>query len=301
MAALNDSLSDTRTYPAWAGSPADLLPVLEAIQRQYRDLRSDAMAGAMRHALTMRDLKAQGLTRAEAFFERRDVPGDPLRSEYAEDVRRAREDLQAEDVKVAAAREAAERVDDITISIVTRKGAERGTSGRPDEIVEYLAHKPIRKMTLSAPTGSLPGHRLSLFFERGTGVRVSVTSRDSRWAMSALGEIEEALEVKVPAWARLRSLWFLMPFFYGAAIVIVLSLTGVALDTKDTPTLYVLSGIRGVLIGCLGLGAVWATRYFVPAFEMLPPGGKARVDRIVIAIGGGLGAVVLSLLERLIP
>lgn len=300
MAALDDSLSDAKTYSAWAGSTTDLLPILESIARQYENLRAEAVAEQMRHTLTMRELKAQNLARAESFLMRRIEAGETPRPEYADDVSRAREDLRVEDERLEAARAVAERVDDITINVVTRKGAERKTSGRPEEIIEYLAHKSIRELTLTAPAGRIPGHHLSLSFKRGEGVRLSVTARDSRWAVTALSEVGEAVENKVPSWAWLRSFWFLIPFFFGIGLVIVTSLTDGSVPNNDTPTLYVLSAVRGVLIGCVGFGAVVGTRFFVPAFELLPPGGKARVDRIVIAIGSGLLGLALSQLDRLI-
>ena len=296
MAALEDSLSDTKTLRAWAGSTADLLPVLEAMQRQFRDLRGPAIAERTHHEETMRNLKAESLARAEARLER-NVRQEVLAG-YADDVEEARDDLRQQEEKLVAARESAEHVDDISVQIVTRRGAERRTQGTPAEIVEYLEHKDARELKLAVPAGNIRGHNIYVSFDRDSGVRLSVTSISSRWTLSALGETGEALERKVPAWAWLRSSWFLIPFYAIVATTILLPLLALPSEGVDNVTLYVISALRGLAIGGVAVVAVYATRRFVPAFEILPVGGKARVDRIVIALGASVVAALIRVVTE---
>lgn len=295
MAKLEDSLSDSKTFTAWAGSPNDLLPVLQAMERQYRDLRGPFIQERMRHRIESQEYSERALATAEA---RMDGAGevDPVtRSEYAERVQRAENDVRDAKVATSKARASYERVDHIDVEITTKKGAERRTSGSSEEVAEYLAHKIVRDMTLSTPAGPMTGHRISIDFDRATGVRLSVTSTDSRWALSALGEVADTLAPGVPAWGWLRGQIFLSVFFLGSVLTAVLLLTQGLSDGLDTTALALFSVFRGLAVAALATSGVALTRAFVPGFEILPPGGKARVDRLVVALASGLVTIALGI------
>lgn len=298
MSPIEDSLTDSRVFRAWAGTAADLLPVLEAMQRQYRELREPFIESQMRHRLEMQSFAERSVASAEALLAEVGSDSPMAQREYADRVDRAQAELRQAEEKTSAARYQAEHGDDIDLQITTRSGAERNASGTPEEIVDYLTHKQVRSMRVSTPAGPIAGHRMTIFFDRGETVRFNVSSTDSRWAQSALAEVGEALEHRVPSWAWLRSWAFLAVFFYVVAFTAAFFVfdfpTTVSASTNNTS---VGNGLLlGVFIGAAALTATWLARRYIPAFEILPIGGKARVDRIVVALGAGLVTIALGVL-----
>ena len=293
MSPLDDSLTDSRKISGWAGAASDLQPVLEAIARQYKDLRQAHVLEATRHPDAMLAIAERSLHETERDAETADPS---LRSLYSRRLQPLRHEVEQAKERAAAARAAAEQVDNIDVRTKDPSGAVRDASGSPTDIVEYLTHRTPKELTFTAPAGSLAGHHISLNFDRNTGAQLVVTSRDSRWAAATLVEVHDALKRRKPTWLWLRSHYFLYPFFYVAYLALVIStlegISGGASNPGET-NLW-LSALLGVSLGLAGLLSGILVRAFVPAFELLPAGQAPRLRRLVGTLVGVIIAVIVG-------
>lgn len=293
MPRLRDSMTDSRSISAWSGSVADLQIVLQTMEEQYRDQREKVVADLTSWERSSRDQDAATLAKTQAAKAKED-PEDRFSQHdlYARwEVGETRA-LEASQGRLDAAEARAEKFDQISVFVKARKGAARTTSGRPTDVVEYLAPLDVRDVTLRTPAGALSGYGITVSMDRNDGVELTVTSEDSRWASLALAEMYEALKRRRSRWGFLRSPVFLFIFFFVCLAVFfgfLLGSEGLA-KLKDF-TLFNLA----LCLGWAAAGAAWIARRVLPAFELTPQSGKSRIDRLLYVLGSGVATVGLGI------
>ncbi|WIE53443.1 cytochrome d ubiquinol oxidase subunit II [Curtobacterium sp. MCBD17_003] len=286
MARLKDSLTDTRRFRVWASTPSELLPVLDALEAQYAELRNSYIDERTRYAREALDRAERDLATSQ------ERVADDFTNYYASRVQYAEREVAEAEARLREATSEAERFDMVKVHVKLRGGAERDAKGRPQEVVEYLAPLPIRDLTVSTPAGSLSGHRITVNFRRDEGALLTVTSEDSRWAAAALAEVGDALAVRVPSWRWARSWWVVYPVVLFAAIVLSTGVARALPKDQNVVALFIAAAF-----GLAVAGAFVGIRRLLPAFE-LAASGAPRGRRVVGLVAGWVTTVVLGVITN---
>lgn len=297
MSQLSDSLSDNRRFRAWAGSAADLLPILDAMERQFADVRVAHMEERTAFYRSDAERQRKDLEAARLSFARQHPEAtseDEARDSWVTLNRRFHETALARLQEVQAE---AEKFDEVSVMLRSKRGRDtRRTRGRSSDIVDYLTHRDVRELELSAPAGSGSGHHVSVRFDED-GVRITASSADSRWTSAALTQVTEAVRRRVPWWRWMRSLWFLIPLLAVASVFLMASVVGAvprgAVDSSVLSVLFVVG------VWALTPLAVWGASKALPPFEMTSS-ERPTGTRVFYVLGSAVASFVLGIIVNLV-
>uniref|UniRef100_A0A942YBF0 Uncharacterized protein n=1 Tax=Neobacillus citreus TaxID=2833578 RepID=A0A942YBF0_9BACI len=295
MPNLNDTLAETQRYWAWTGAVSDLSPIFETIEKQYGGLRADWITQETKYARDDCERAERSLERANRDLEEGRGRNSSMLDLLTERAERGKDDLEAARKRLAAAEEAAEHVDDISITVKVQRGGERSTHGRPSELVDYLRHIDVRDLTVHAPYGGYRlGHRISLYFDHEDGVTITVSSDESTWTSAAFAQIRAEVRRRVPWWRWMRSAWFLLPLMVVVSVAFLVFVGNVAISMGGVSS--VVSPIVGALLVPATIGAFVAARWLLRPFE-LTTGDRPRGARVLYLIGGAILSVILNIIS----
>jgi len=293
---VEESLSDTRRWKGWSGTPADLRQILDAMESQYAVVRDEHVAAKTYYERrSVERSERQVETARRMIEERREAARDT--SAWEDRLADARRDVESETSILQRAEDQAALFDRVVATIRTKKGADRTLTGRPAELVAHMTPIAVKDLTLRAPARSYVGTRsITVTFDHEDGVTLSVTSDDAAWARAALSVLEETIELRVPWWRWVRSGWVLVPAFYLAIIFLayaaINALPSVAASSAG-PVLYVAT------LALVPNIAFWLVRKGLPAFE-LTLSGQARGRAVLVTVAGWVVSVVLGVVTNMI-
>lgn len=282
---------------AWAGSASDLLPILEAMERQLADQRASYLDARTSFYRAEVERHQKDLAEAQASFARRHpdaASGEDARDSLVKMYSQLHESALS---RLQEVEEAAEKFDEVAVTLRSKRGqGARRTRGRPSEIVGYLTHLDVRELEFETPAGSGTGHRVSVRFDE-EGVRITASSTDSRWTSAAMSQVTEAVRRRVPWWRWMRSLWFLIPMMAIASVFLVASVvSAVPKGTVDNGVLTpVFLGGAWVLTPL----AVWGATKALPPFE-LTSSERPTGARVFYVLGSTLASFGIGVVVNLV-
>lgn len=287
-----DSLTDSRRFMAWAGSTADLLPILQAMERQFADARLTHVSEKTSFYRSEVARKQEDFERAKAFYAR--TGGDDASAAPEDSTTRMYRQFYDESMeRLREVEEEAEKFDEISVELRSKRGgATRRTRGRPMQILDYLTHLDVQELELIAPAGYGLRDRVSVHFD-DDGVRVVASSADSRWTSAAIAQVTEAVRRRVPWWRWMRSLWFLIPLI--AVTVTFLTFSAASAVPADAIDKSVLSVLTVVATWTLTPLSVWAATKALPPFE-LSAAERPRGTRVFYVLGSTALSFIVGIL-----
>lgn len=278
---------------AWAGSGADLRPVLDAMERQLADMRRAYIEEKTAFYRGEVERTRNDLNRAEdSLAQVRE--GDDVASDRWGG--RAQMYQQAYDKAVVRLNEMeteAEAFDEITVEVRSKRGGSiRRTRGRPADVVDYLAHLEVKELELNAPAARGTGSQVSVRFDQ-YGVHITASSTESRWTSAAISQVTEAVRRRVPWWRWARSLWFLVPLLAVTSVYVVYTaLAAVPEGTIDQSVLSILFVVGAWVLTPI---AVLAASRALPPFELTAT-ERPTGTRVFYVLGTALVAFLVGLI-----
>lgn len=264
MPSLPETVTKSKQFPMWVGSPSDLKRLLRLIEKQYEPLLPAHTAEQTRHAREMLDLS--------------NPPAEKARWE---------ERLQRDEEK-------ANRAANFEVVLTNRDNETRSVTGAASEITDYIEGRRFDEMDISAPSGNILGHRISLRATRKHGLYARISSSDSKWCLATYAEVNEEIRRQVPPWRFIRTGWFW--WLLGSLLWVAFTLTVDIVPDEgiDTPTqilLVFLGGLAGSVL--IGMGILLGGK-LIPAFELTEPGRRSRGKAALAILGSVASALVLG-------
>lgn len=300
MPSLNETVTKSKHLPAWTGSSDDFRRLLRLMERQFDSLIPQHVQEETRYLRGRLAHPQKQLQSALAWGEEHGHDG--YAKMYVES-ERARLEAEIEEVKakIKEAEEIASAAGRIELSLTSKDNERRIVTGTADELVEYIDGRDIQEMEVSGPSGAISGHSIMMRASRRVGLHLRVSSTDAKWCLAGFSEIEGETKRQVPRWHALRTRQVLLALFMLAAFsLLYFVLDAVAKVTTETGKYsdggqfwaYLILATWSVMIGFWGME--W-TRRHVPAFEIVPNGGRSRGKAIVGIVASTVGALVLGL------
>lgn len=306
------SSKQRKHWRAWTGTVAQLRNLLELVEVQYAPL----VAGYIQDSTRMERGEVEH-NRALRVIADREHAADAAALESARGLetegelqrlqdRLIRQDAQVQRYRSAfesaerlleAAEEAARKGLDIELRLTNGPTYIRTYSGRSDEIVKALEVATFTSFSVSVQPGYRINHEITVEFAKTTGVDLTVSAADPRWAEAAFGALARELKNHAPWWGFVRSAWFAYPAFLVAGVMGGLLAVQGLLPTKN----FVLLGLLvayGAFI--LAFALTWLVHRFVPAVEIVAPGQRPRAVALVAIIIGFVAQIGLGLFVNLI-
>lgn len=286
----------------WVGTQADFKRLLKLVEGRFEPLLAEHSVQATQHARKMLHMSEAQRARLLGDVSKANIPSGFQLERLAaidSDIKEETQRLQEEEAKAASAGQ-------IDLNLTGKDNERRSVTGVASELVEYLDGRHIQEVELSAPSGNIRNHSITLRAGRSEGLYLSISSTDSQWCIAGFSEISDEIAKQVPGWRFLRTLWFLSGVYFLASAVAlwyigdtiaVLSMPS-GKFTSDAQSIVALL-YPGMMVAITYLGIGW-TRKTVPAFELVPPGGKSRGRTLFTAVGSPVVAVALGVLGNAI-
>lgn len=275
----------------WVGSYADFKRLLRLMEKQYESLLADHKVSATKHRRKMLQMSEDEKKRLSASATPRAERLAEIESDIADEKQKL-EDAEAE----------AEGAGRIELTLTGKDNERRSVTGTASELVEYLDGRYIHELELSAPSGNIRNHSMSLRVDRREGLYLGISSTDSQWCIAGFAELSDEIKKQVPKWRFLRTLPFLWAFwvivstvglwFIGDTIAIWTTETGKFSGTTKELVDVVYPWLA-VFVTILGI--FWSRRT-LPAFEIVPAGKRSRGNALFIGVGSPLLGLVIGVL-----
>lgn len=298
MPSLSESVSNSFNASMWVGSQTDLLRLLGDIAKQYDPLLPGHTTEVTSHPSEMLEMAKD---QKAAFLTKFGNDIDPYVEQRLSEI-----DLNIEKwtARLATAEDKASKGAEIKMTLTGKDDERRTVNGTPTELINYLDGRYIQELEFEAPTGSIPGHYISLRAGRRRGIYLHVSSSESHWGIAAFTDLKREVLAHVPRWRFVRNIFFLYAFFYISSVVggwfigdmIAGFTTPTGQFTGDAATIANVIYIFGT-ITITTFGVVLAQR-LIPAFEVTLPGRRSRGSWALATLSSSFGAVGLAIIAN---
>lgn len=298
MSSLDESVTKTKQWPAWAGSDTDFRRLLRLMEKHVAPLIPKHVEQETAHERSLIQYPADRLKVLEIEATKAASDGHPTL--YDEEIARVRAEHEMLNARLERAEAKALGAGRIELSLTGKDEDRRKVTGTADELSEYLDGRYIQELEITAPSGFIKGYMIDARAGRDSGLYVRVSSKDANWALSAASEIHSEASRQLPTWRVLRSPFLLFSLYaLGIGSVVYFLFDEIARRTtvtgKFAEPAATITFMAFVFISLAGASAAttW-TRKYVPAFEIVHAGGRSRGRALIAIIGSTLAALVLG-------
>ncbi|MDR6969748.1 hypothetical protein [Leifsonia shinshuensis] len=298
MAVISGSLARTRQWDAWAGTSDDLRQLLLIVEKQFDSVAESYVLRETQHLRAR--IKTLKNSIAEAERDIAESEAEDLRRRIAED-RLARNESELTDTQqeLIDAENKARNSLRIQAAFNDNVSTTQTYVGSASDLADAAGDVFASSVIFTAPGSAyLAGERIAIELAVDSGLKLTVSSNDEKWARAAFSELEDQVLKGIPSWRYLRSLPVVAGSLAGSfAVAGALIVVGLS-NTKGVPS----SAVANIALLFIFV-ALWAVvgitalvRRMVPAVEIIRGGRNSRGRAVWTFFGTVIVTIVLGVL-----
>lgn len=293
MAALLETRTQTKAWSMWVGSSSDLQRLFRVVQKQYDSLIAPHVEEKLEQPRRMLEWAEARRVRL-----RQEATEDGIDSSLASRISENDAEIKKLNDDIKEAEEAALDAGSIELSLTAMNGDRTTLRGTASQLMEYISGERFKYFVALAPSGDIRGRSITIGVDRGTGIDLRVSSTDAQWCRAAFAELEDEISKHVPRWKfirRQRVLWAFFATLISCVWLLALSRMPSGLTLASQDALWWIAGLTLVSATIMVLALNW-TRAYLPAFELVPPNGRARGIALIRWFGTVAATLVLGII-----